>query len=278
MANYRGEARRALARAKDELVANDDRRLKYAALELRMAMECLTYDRALAYKDEFPEAEYDTWQPRKVMAVLLEIDPNADKDNSIAFGLEPSYGEQPEVMHFLGTEKVLNMTTLKSHYDALGSYLHMPTVKQFKADRLKVNAAKLRSRCKLIAVFLEDVLSSRVFNSTMGNFGHIDCAECGEIIRKRIPAGVVRLIANCPGCVASYTVVDEENGSVRFEPRQQEISCANPECGRQIVVYEREMELGRCWTCPECHGRNIIRLGISFEPVAAGVPAPSDAS
>jgi len=233
----------------------------------------------LAYKDEFPEEEYDTWQPRKVMGVLLEIDPNADKDSSMAFGIEPSYGEQPEVMHFLGTEKVLSMATLKAHYDALGSYLHVPTVKQFKADRLKIDAGKLRSRCESIAAFLAEVLSSRVFNSTMGNFGHIDCAECGEIIRKRIPAGVTRLVANCAKCIASYTVVDEGNGTVRFEPRQQEIRCANPGCCRQIVVYEREIAAGTYWTCPDCQGRNIFRLGITFEPAAeaeGAAPSSSD--
>src|SRR5207253_6641895 len=111
--NYRNDARRQLRRGEAEMESGDAERLKYAALELRMAMESLTYDRALAYKEEFPPAEYETWQPRKVMAVLLDIDPTADKDSSLAFGIEPSYGEKPDVMHSLGTEKVLSMSTLK---------------------------------------------------------------------------------------------------------------------------------------------------------------------
>ena len=98
MTDYRTDARRELARAKDELASADEERLKYAALELRMAMESLTYDRALAYNAEFPPCEYETWQPRKVMAILLEIDPNADKDSSLAFGIEPSRGVTPDVM------------------------------------------------------------------------------------------------------------------------------------------------------------------------------------
>ncbi len=51
--NYRHEAHQALNRA-HEALEHDDTRLKYAALELRMAMESLTYDRARAYKNEFP--------------------------------------------------------------------------------------------------------------------------------------------------------------------------------------------------------------------------------
>ncbi len=79
MSEYRDDARHAVDRAKAELESGDDERLKYAALELRMALESLIYDRALIYKDEFPPREYETWQPRKLLAVLLEIDENADK-------------------------------------------------------------------------------------------------------------------------------------------------------------------------------------------------------
>lgn len=55
--NYRSDARTHLTDAIEELAVGEDRRLKYAALELRMAMEAVTYDRALAYKDELPPAE-----------------------------------------------------------------------------------------------------------------------------------------------------------------------------------------------------------------------------
>lgn len=51
--------------------------LQYAALDLRMAMEAIVYDRALSFKDEFPEREYDTWQPKRIMTILIEIEPTA---------------------------------------------------------------------------------------------------------------------------------------------------------------------------------------------------------
>jgi hypothetical protein len=52
--DFRLMAREALARAKTELEANSPHRLRYACLELRDAMEALTYDRALAFRDEIP--------------------------------------------------------------------------------------------------------------------------------------------------------------------------------------------------------------------------------
>ena len=133
-----------------------------------MVMECLTYDRARAYGEELPRAAYETWQPRKVMEQLLAIDPYADKDRSMAFGLEPAPGEPPEVMRSLGTERVLGMAMLKKHYDALGSYLHMPTVKQ--AETGGVDHRRMRERCEQTVAFVEEVFRSRFFNSTIGTF------------------------------------------------------------------------------------------------------------
>ena len=76
-----------------ELTANDVHRLRYAALELRDAMEALTYDRALTVTDYIPPEEYKTWQPRKLMAVLLDIDPFIGMTSTVAFGREEEYGK-----------------------------------------------------------------------------------------------------------------------------------------------------------------------------------------
>lgn len=46
--SYRSQGRKTLARAKAELESGNDQHLKYAALELRSVMECLTYDRTRA--------------------------------------------------------------------------------------------------------------------------------------------------------------------------------------------------------------------------------------
>ena len=96
---YRGAASNALVRAKAELASTDAHRIRYAALELRFAMEALTYDRALAYEEEIPPSEYNTWQPRKVMSLLLEINPTADKDSSVTIGLEETFGVPPDTTY-----------------------------------------------------------------------------------------------------------------------------------------------------------------------------------
>lgn len=75
--NFRQDARDAIERAKEMLEGGNvqGHQLRYAALEVRMAMEALTYERAQSYKAELPESAYDTWQPKRVMQLLLDIDP-----------------------------------------------------------------------------------------------------------------------------------------------------------------------------------------------------------
>lgn len=229
-----------------------------------MAMEALTYDRAAAYKDEFPPQEYETWQPRKVMAVLLDIDPMTDKDSSIAIGQEEKYGVSAPKMTSLGTEKVLGLKTLKKHYDALGNYLHVQSLKSVRCGKT-VDFIKFRKRCEEIAKFVSNVLSSPVYNCTIGVFSNLKCVECGNPIRKRIPSGESEVTAKCFECGATYTVVDEGEGKSQWAPHQHEIECASTNCSHKIVVWHHELEVGRRWECPSCKGENTFVLAINFK-------------
>ena len=266
--NYRNDARKHLKRFEEEFGSGDNDRLKYAALELRMAMEALTYDRALAYKDEFPPNEYETWQPRKLMAVLLDVNPMADQDSSLRLGVEEEYGGPASAMKLLGSEKVLNVATLKEHYNALGSYLHVQSMKQVRAGKL-LDFDKMRSRCATIAEFVREALSSSVFNITLGSFATLPCMERGQPIRKRLPHGQSEARAECYEyeCDAAYTLVDKGNGQVEWKPHQQEVECGNNGCERKTSVWRREIEIGESWICLDCKGRNTFAIGVQYEPV-----------
>lgn len=275
--NYRHESRQASKRARAALANNNDESLKYAALELRMAMESLTYDRANAYKDEFPPDEYETWQPRKVMAVLLEIDTTADKDSTIAYGIEETPGKPASQMTMLGTETVLNMETLRRHYDALGSFLHVPTLKQTKSGKGH-DPGKLRGRCTEIADNIDQVLASPVHNVTIGNFASMDCAECGKPIRKRMPTTAEAVEAECFSCKASYTIKDTGGDQVHWESHIHELACGNKDCGHKIQIWRREFAAGITWTCPDCAGQNTITYGLRHESPNSDAPLEKDSN
>ncbi len=262
--DYRHSAKQHLKFANENLALNKDESLKYAALELRMTMEAITYDKVNAYADEFPPEEYETWQPRKLMAVLLEIDPMADKDNSISIGKEEKFGVPAPHMTALGTERVLSLRVLKKHYDALGSYLHTQSLKNARSGK-KIDHQKLRQRCEEISKFLSDVLSSSIFNTTLGIFSSIKCAKCGNLIRKRLAQGKNSNLVECSECDASYTAKEEGKTNAKWTPQTREISCANRDCEHKIEMWCNEVAIGKSWKCSNCHGTNAFTLCIGFK-------------
>ena len=258
MYDFCSEARKALSRARTELGSGDDDRLKYAALEMRLAMEALTYDRVHAYRDEMPPQEYEAWQPKKVMQLLIDIDPNADKNSSLAFGIEEQYGKPANEMKMLGSQHVLNLATLKKHYDALGSYLHMPTLGQLK-DGGQPDLGKLRDQCNEIVGVIEHALTSPVFNIRMGQFATIDCAQCGKVISRCLPFGEEEVEAKCFECGAEYLVRNAGEGKNLWEPLGQQIKCPEETCNENIWVWQDKVKV---WTSLTCNG-----CGQAFELV-----------
>jgi hypothetical protein len=242
--DFRHSARTALERARAELASNEPYRFRYAALELRDAMEALTYDRAMAYKNDIPPEEYYTWQPRKLMMVLLGVDPDIGKSSTLAIGIEDEYGKPvpPEQMLTLGTDHVLGLADLKTHYDALGSYLHMPSLSQIQAGKI-ADLGKLRERCEAVAHAIEKVLSSKVWNNTLGNIATLErCMneDCGKPLHRRMPFGQEAIEARCFECNAEYTVASQNNHEVRWIPKMSEVRCASPESGKVPVVATRD--------------------------------------
>lgn len=260
--------------ARKELDSGDDARLRYAALELRFAIEAIAYDKAQAYQKELPPKEYATWQPRKLMKVLIEIDPNADKASAISFGIEEEYGKPAKEMRFLGKEDPLTLANIKKHYDALGSYLHMPTLEQINKG-IGTDNIKLRERCNTVIIIITEVLESRVFNITIGNFAEVSCSRCNAKIRRRIPLGQSKTEANCFECGAPYIVTDIGNSQVEWTRKGEHVPCPNPnlQCKEEFFLFADQIKPGTKLRCDGC-GMGF-RLFIGIEEVVAA-PAPAE--
>lgn len=248
-------------RAKAELDSGGADRLRYAALELRFAMEALTYDRAQAYAEEIPPSEYNTWQPKKLMEMLINIHPHADKDSEVRFGRQDAPGLSPAKLRVLGREKVFDLQSLKKHYDALGSYLHMPTLKQFSHVG-GIDLAKLRVRCDQIVLKVEEALSSSVFNVTLGMFAHIDCMKCEKPVRKRFLSNEEAVDAECFHCGALYRVVATDENRVEWKPMQQQLKCGTSGCSETFFIWDHQIQVGAQWRCSGCQTRYRIEYAV----------------
>lgn len=265
--NFRQRARDALQRATAEIASGSDERLIYAALELRMAIECVTYERAKSYEKELPPQEYEVWQPTKLMKLLLELDPLADASGTLSFGLEEQTGVPAKEMKTLGTEKVFSMKDIKGSYDALGSFLHQPTLKQLNSGGH--DWQKLRARCDKLVTSLEAVMASRIFNVNFGTFTSFNCMndDCGKPVRKRLPSGQAEVSALCFECGAEHVITIGANGADVVRPVLEEVPCANAQCAHKLKLFRHELKAGAHWKCAECGARCLIGLAV-FEETA----------
>lgn len=262
--DFRNRARASLNKAKELLASGDTEDLEFAALKLRKAMEALTYERSKIYADDLGPKSMMTWQPKKLMDRMLEVDPYADKAARISIGREPTPGETPEFMRLLGTDNVLDMQTLKKHYDALGAYLHTETLDQIHNGKAH-DLIKLRKRCDAIVEAVEVVLSSRIWNSSMANRGQIECHECGSIIRRRLGRDGEPRVVQCWECDASYTLTDIGNRKVHFEPRMQDVLCPVEGCAGSFPLWEREFIVGTRWKCRDCGHMLHLAPGVAID-------------
>ncbi len=259
---YRDLARQHLKEAKANLEIDNPVRLRSSALALRMVVEALTYELVNSYKDDLPP-DHKVWQPRRLMEVLLKIDPYADQSISLSYGKTPSPGKRPEQMFSLGTENVITQETIKKHYDALGSYLHVPTIKQLVDDNGH-DLEKLRARCHVLLEDLEKILASDVWGVNIRETASIVCSGCNNKILRRFVQDQGERKVECFNCDATYIISKDNPGKVNWEPQKVPVQCPNNDCKNEFDIWEKELKRGTHGVCPYCKNKFHICLGVAL--------------
>lgn len=226
-------------------------------------MEALTYDRALAYAHDLPKSEIGTWQPKKVLAVLLSLDPLADTGRSLSMSKQPYTGTPADIEDMLdfGTETVLNLKAIKHHYDPISNRLHMPTIKQMEENGPH-DPERLRKRLDRVLTHLEAVIASPVFNiTTMGRNSQISCLRCSHRIRRAIEDGAPGGKAHCPECGLGYDLTPNEDGDFDWRPERATMKCATADCPEELTIYRDELRVGAVVHCDTCQEGTMIVFG-----------------
>jgi hypothetical protein len=157
---------------------------------------------------------------------------------------------------------VFTLADLKKHYDAIGSYLHMPSLDQIEQGNVP-DVTRLRGRCETVIALLDAVLDSRIFNSTLGQFSCLEkCMRCETPIRRRIPADQTSVEVTCFECKAEYAITQNEDGTTLWHPKMEKISCRTPGCDQTTALWCDEIHPGVNWKCTGCGEHWIIHLGI----------------
>lgn len=257
--NFRKAAREALRRARVEVDSGIDERLRYAALELRMCIEAITYDRAQHYTEELPPDEYKTWQPNKLLGLLVEIEPHAATSGRLSMQLESAPGEPDHPRRELGEQRVYGIREIQRNYHKLGNFLHYPTLGQVQDGG--VDLAKARAHCNGVISALEHVLAAPIHHVDFKTLLTFDC-ECRSKIRKRVqPNGEVQ-DAECFECKAQYVIKATEDGTYSAERKANVVDCPTEHCTAKVRIPVEKMKPGTCWTCRSCSSKYALFLGV----------------
>ena len=259
---YRNMARNALSRAKLNMDANDDEQLQYAALDLRMGLEALTYELAERLKDDIPPEEYGKWQPPNLVKMLASIDPTVGHDSTLTIRREQSMDGGTDHRAVVGLETALSVAILDNHYHALGSYLHIPTINKLQTNQDHRNK-RLRLRCEKVAAHISSVLNCSVWNIDFKNTSTTSCIRCNKTMVRRRNTDNEEQVTGCWNCGARYKLVDRPGKKVEWVPDEVSFNCPNDTCVTPHYFWRDEVKVGASWVCDDCGQKWVFAFGVS---------------
>lgn len=249
------EKRASLARAKELLSSPDQNAIRYAALDLRLCMEAITYEKLRGYASIIPEEVLAKWQPPQAVKALLEFEPNGDKSFTLFAGIEDRYGEPAKQMHLVGEHRALGYGWLRKHYNKVGHLLHVQSSsKSISSEDTKKSAVYLNE----VVTDLEQVLAGKILSGALREVFEFKCKVCGQPVVCNVKATTKSNKAVClnPQCAAEYFATISENGDACFALKVTEFDCQS--CQALIPVENRKLEIGFTFKCGSCGLSHVI--------------------
>lgn len=266
--NYRHEAKKQVAKARELLETSDDEVLRYACLELRMALEMVIYDLLRAYCKRSPDlADLAHWQPRPVLKALIEVDPFADRSPTINYarqGKDHSHGP----MKTLGTDNRLRLRDAAKYHHALSNFLHAPVLARVEAGEV-TEPTTIRRKCYEVLEDLERVLTSQIWNAVLLDGRTFEC-ECGVKICRTLdnpakPGELFLKELTCRSCGLSWLVkIGSATGEPRFRKKYASGPC--PNCSGTLALPNNQAKDGAHVSC-KCGATFKLVEALSLEPI-----------
>lgn len=230
--------------------------LRYAALELRLFLEAVVYDKLKRWVDQraAPPDLLSKWQAPQLLQALLQISPWEDREHVIAIGLEKIPGVPVPPTHVLGRSKPIGLGWLRRNYNKLGGLLHSPMLNGAKPDRDRLKPFLLET-----IAYLRERLEGTTTDGLVFQPIVFECGECRHEVR--VSEDAIRdegeFVARClnPDCEAPYRAVRENGVGYLFTPLVQWYDCS---CGHRFKIDPRRAAVGSVVNCPECHERYAL--------------------
>lgn len=259
-----------IARIRALLDDESEASVTYAALEARLALERVCYDRLRQRHDYISHAQLQRWQPGAVINTLMaEVDPHLGHTVVLSMSKGSDDGDlKPEEHEYveIGTEVGLNSKRIAKLWNALGKlalHAHLP---ENKEDQLGEYGDATKIRLKVDEVVLE---LERLAKGTMSFSGFViggdvvfECT-CGEINRRRASLLLDGQFVHCynPECRTTWKAIKEPDG-FGFESVTVSVSCEN--CLNENHLpwrYFIDMKYDQygSFSCHSCQHKNYVQ-------------------
>ncbi|WP_439370841.1 hypothetical protein [Bradyrhizobium sp. DASA03120] len=264
---------RAIIATIEKLLAEDTpQSITYAALECRLGIEKVCYDRLKIAHDYIAHEDLRGWRPRDVVVTLItEVDKRATSQQTLYMAKQPFDAYQVSLENIpdkewvkIGTQAGFDAKLLSEYWQALSNLALHVALPKTKDEDIPAYGDFNKTKAKVIEVLAELkrlVEVGGMLTSGIGLTEHLKC-ECGRTIQRRSAMLKHEQVINCIGgdCDESFSVLIE-NGEVCFVRRVLRLDCHD--CGEEVAVPTRRAEMlkpGKPLTekCLNCGTENEI--------------------
>lgn len=251
------------------LEEDTDTSVTYAALEARLALEKVCYDRLRQAHDYISHAQLRRWQPSAVVKTLIsDVDKHVADTLTLHMSKEPAVpGVKPGENDWveIGTQIGFDGKRVGELWNALsGLALHVKLPKNKDDDIPEYgNRAKTRLKVEEVLAELEHLAKATMGFSGLGKTVSFECSVCGEKNKRRaalLQEGQ-RIYCINPNCDASW-LVRIEGSEIGFQGETCDFACQG--CGHVKHLpwrfFFEKLKFGdrAVFDCRKCDHRNYV--------------------
>lgn len=255
------------------IIENTAASITYAALECRLAIEQICYERLRLVHDYIAHEDLKKWQPSEIVKTLInEVEPHVAETYTISISREvirensedfsvDSY-EQLDWVPF-GTHIGFSTKKLGKLWHSLANlalHIEIPTTKDAQIKQYG-NIDDTKAKVKEALIEIKRISCGTLMSSGMGEEIYFYC-YCGKKNRRRREFLKDGQILNCvnPNCSESYKYLESD---MHFVRRKLEIVCQGCEASSDIpegLVEKLKYGNVREFACDLCGEKNLVAL------------------
>jgi len=232
---------------KSLLEQDTEQSLTYAALESRLTLEYLCYERFQLYFSYLSENDLKNWQPKHIIKQISdEVNNSISKKLLISISDEKIDGRLPETAEEfasikytpLGNQSELNLSNLHKLWNGVSNVaLHIP-VPSITSGNINVygDKKKIREKVSDVISFLSDIKGNMLIGGSFGKEFSFDCFACGTKIKRPVSGLQLKTALSCinPKCQESYVIQKDKYDNLEVIRSVIKFSCSG--CNEELEV------------------------------------------